>query len=99
MTVIQCPEERAGWGRGLGALGLAGPGGAEGVAAERELESLGLKGSIGDRSNHSNFEPSEFGQNSVRILGNSSTIFRKFLKFEKFSTFSKVFSEIPRNFR
>ena len=42
---------------------------------------------------------SEFGQNSVRIQENSSKIFRKFLKFEKFSTFSKVFSEIPRNFR
>ena len=42
---------------------------------------------------------SEFGQNSVRIQENSSRIFRNFLKFEEFATFSKVFSEIPRNFR
>ena len=39
---------------------------------------------------------SEFGQNSVRIQENSSTIFRKILKFEKFSTFSQVFNEILR---
>ena len=59
-----------------------------------------LKGSAGRRP----IEPfelftSEVGQNSVRIQENSSNFFRKFLKFEKFSTFSKVFSEIPRNFR
>jgi hypothetical protein len=41
----------------------------------------------------------EFGQNYVRIQENSSKFFRKLLKFEKFSTFSKAFSEIPRNFR
>ena len=54
-----------------------------------------------DRSPIEPFElfTSEFGQNSVRIQENSSKIFRKFLKIEKLSTFSKVFSKIPRNFR
>ena len=65
------------------------------------LETVWARAERFDRRPIEPFElfTSEFGQNSVRIQENSSKIFRKFLKFEKFSTFSKVFSEIPRNFR
>ena len=82
-----------------------GRGGRPGQAARAAGDAARARvGSRVERFDRRPIEPfelftSEFGQNSVRIQENSSQIFRQFLKFEKFSTFSKVFSEIPRNFR
>ena len=61
------------------------------------LARLGLKG-----RNRRPIEPfelftSEFVQNSVRTQENSSKIFRKILKFEKFIKILNIFSSIQRN--
>jgi hypothetical protein len=85
--------------------------GVDGMIGEehgrRSLSARDLTGTVYGRVERFDRRPiepfelftSEFGQNSVRIQENSSKIFRKFRKFEKLSTFSKAFSEIPRNFR
>ena len=51
------------------------------ISEEHARSCAGLKGSIGDRSNHSNIFTSEFGQNSCQNSGTILTFLQKSLKF------------------
>ena len=99
------PGERCGASRG----GLVAPRGRRrrdgGHAARAELRAprpaARLKDSVAERPNHSNLCTSEFRQTFVRIQENFSRSFRNSENFRismDFSTFSRIFNEIPRKF-
>ena len=65
------------------------------------VQEPGLKGSIAEGPNHSNFSAQNSVHNSVRIWGNFVRIHQKLwnlMKFERCWPFSKIFREMPTNF-